>query len=118
VNDLKKPLPTPVAEAIKQDFILLSADADLKAANEDFIKKHSQNVEHLQRAFDVRYHLDDSTKPQNESDLQKLLDLPLSCGQAVSGLKLLGRWNSDASVIDTYRKTAAKKWPYATIFQE
>lgn len=107
-----------MAEAVKQDFTSPAPKADLKAANEDFLKKHAQSPDHLMRGYSVRYHLDPATKSQSESDIQKILDLPsVSLAQATAGLTLLNQWKSEAAAVDAYREAAAKKWPQATLFQ-
>lgn len=122
VNNLKDPLPAPVAEAIKQDFTDPPANADskaLKTFNDDYLKSHAQDVSHLQRGYNARFHLDSKTKPQNEADLLKLLDLPtISKEEAAEGLKLLAAWKSDTKTVDAYRTAAAKKWPQATVFSK
>jgi peptide alpha-N-acetyltransferase len=111
-------LPDSVAEAIKQDFASPASDADLKALNEEFLKKHSQSSEHLRRGYNVRYLLDPSSKSQNESDTQKLAGSSPSIAEAVAGLELLHSWKSDEKTVEAYREAAAKKWPQATVFQK
>ncbi|KAF1968332.1 NMDA receptor-regulated protein 1 [Bimuria novae-zelandiae CBS 107.79] len=118
LNNLKEPLTGPVAEAIKKDFTSPAADADLKALNEEFLKKHPQSPRHLWRGYNVRYILDPNSKSQNEADLQKLVASSSSIAEAVAGLELLSEWKSEAKVIDAYREAAAKKWPQATVFQK
>ena len=118
VNNLKEPLSDAVAEAIKQDFASPAADADLKALNEEFLKKHSQSSEHLRRGYNVRYLIDPSSKSQNESDTQKLADSSPSIAEAVAGLGLLQSWKSDEKTVEAYREVAAKRWPEATVFQK
>ncbi|KAJ4296687.1 hypothetical protein N0V90_006735 [Kalmusia sp. IMI 367209] len=119
LDTLQEPLTEPIAEAINQDFKSPAPKADLKAINDGFLKKHSQSQEHLQRGYSVRFHLDPTSKSQNESDLLKLFELPsISITQATAGLKLLNEWKSDVKTIDTYREAAAKKWPHATVFQK
>jgi hypothetical protein len=119
---MKDALPAPVAEALKQDFTYPPADADLaalKALNDEFLKKNKESTAHLQRGYNVRFHLDPSSKSQNEKDLQKTLGLGgVTLDQALDGVKLLKEWNSDPETIDTYREAAAKNWPQATAFQE
>jgi hypothetical protein len=121
VNNLKEALPSPVAEAIKQDFTTPPANADLaalKTFNDDFLKRHSDSPAHLQRGYNVRFHLDPNSKSQDEKDLQKLLSLDsVTLQQAIAGSALLEEWKSDGSAIDAYREAAAKKWPQATTFQ-
>jgi hypothetical protein len=122
VNNLTEPLPPVVAEATKQTFNSPPADADLaalKAFNDDFLRKNSQSPAHLQRGYNVRYHLDRSTKSQNETDLQKLLDTKgITLQQAAEGNKLLQEWGSDEKTVNAYREAAAKKWPQAAVFQK
>ncbi|KAF2638010.1 N-alpha-acetyltransferas-like protein 15 [Massarina eburnea CBS 473.64] len=120
LNNLKEALPESVAEAIKQSFTSPPADADiaaLKAANDDYIKEHSESPSHLQAAYDVRQQLDAASKPQNETDLQNVLQLDgIGFDQASAGIKLLYEWKSDANVVEAYREAAAKKFPQATRF--
>lgn len=122
VNNLNDPLPPAVTEAIKQDFNSPPANADLaalKTFNGDFLKKNPQSPAHLQRGYNARFHLDPNTKSQNETDLQKLLDLEeITLQQAAEGSKLLQEWKSDEKTVDAYRAAAAKKWPQAAMFQK
>jgi len=122
VINLKDSLPPPVAEAIKQDFTSPPANANiaaLKAFNDDFLKSHSESPTHMQRGYNVRFHLDPSSKTQNEKDLQNLLNLDgVTLEQALEGTALLQEWKSDTKTLDAYRDAAAKKWPQAAIFQK
>lgn len=94
-------------------------DADLKAFNDEFLRKHSQSVPHVQSAYSVRYILDSSTKGQNEEDLKQTLDLPeITIEQAQAGLALLDEWKSEESVKDEYRAKAAERWTEATVFKK
>ena len=100
-------------------FTTPSADADLKAYNDDFAKKHSKSVLHLYSAYNVRYILDNTSKSQNEQDLTKTLDMPdITIEQAVAGLALLSEWSSEKNVKDDYRAKAAGIWEEATVFKQ
>lgn len=94
------------------------ADADLKAYNDEFLKKHSESALHLQSGYNVRYILDDSAKSQSEQDLLKTLDLPnMTIEEAKAGLSLLKEWKSEQGVKDDYRAKAASRWSEATVFK-
>lgn len=118
MNNLKEPLSGPLAEVIKTDFTSPAPDADLKALNEAFLKKHSQSPDHLRRGYNVRYLLDPASKATNESELQKLVASAASIEDAAAGLELLEGWKSEAKVVDAYREVAAKRWPQASVFQK
>jgi N-alpha-acetyltransferase 15/16, NatA auxiliary subunit len=122
VNNLSDPLPSALAEALQQDFTSPPPKADtaaLLAYNDKFLKEHSDSVSHLLRGYNVRFRLDPKTKTQNEKDLQVLLDSNnTSIEQAIDGAKLLVEWKSEDSVMAAYRKTAGKRWPYVTFFQQ
>ncbi|OAG22220.1 TPR-like protein [Alternaria alternata] len=110
-----EPLSSQASEVIKDSFTTPPADADLKAYNDDFLKKHSQSASHLQSGYNVRYILDNSSKSQNEQDLQKTLDLSsITIEEAQSGLALLNQWGSEQKVKDDYRAKAAGRWSDAT----
>lgn len=113
-----EPLSSQASEVIKDSFTTPPADADLKAYNDDFLKKHSQSASHLQSGYNVRYILDNSSKSQNEQDLQKTLDLSsITIEEAQSGLALLNQWGSEQKVKDDYRAKAAGRWSDATVFK-
>lgn len=119
VSKLSEPLPSQISQVIKDSFTTPSADADLKAFNSDFLKKHSQSASHHQSAYNVRYILDPSSKSQNEEDLKKTLDLSdVTIEQAEAGLALLSEWKSDEKVKDDYRAKAASRWTEATVFKK
>lgn len=106
------------SDVIKETFTTPPADADLKAYNDEFLKKHSESALHLQSGYNVRYILDNSSKPQNEQDLLKTLDLPaITVEEAKAGLSLLNEWKSEQGVKDDYRAKAASRWSAATIFK-
>jgi len=108
-----------VSQVIKETFTAPAADADLKAYNDEFIKKHSDSASHLQAAYSARYALDNSTKSQNETDLIKTLDLTsITSEQAQQGLALLGEWKSDEKVQEEYRSKASNKWDEASVFKK
>jgi hypothetical protein len=66
----------------------------------------------------VRYILDNSSKPQNEEDLKKTLDLPdITIHQALIGFGLLEEWKTEKEVKDDYRAKAASRWGEATVFK-
>ena len=89
---------------------MIPADADLKKYNSDWQQKHAQSPSHQQSALNVRHYLDDGSKPQNEAELQKLLDLPsITIEQAEAGLNLLAKWKSDEKTKTSYRQAASKK---------
>src|SRR4051812_29843456 len=107
-----------VSETIKSSFTLIPEDADLKAYNSEYQQKHSQSPSHLQSVYNVRYILDNSTKEQNEKDLQKTLELPsITMQQALTGLSYLDLWKSNEKTKTAYREAAMKKWPEASVFQ-
>lgn len=113
-----EPLSSQASEVIKDSFTTPPADADLKAYNDDFLKKHSQSASHLQSGYNVRYILDNSSKSQNEQDLQKTLELSsITIEEAQSGLALLNQWGSAQKVKDDYRAKAAGRWSDATAFK-
>ncbi|RYO26676.1 N-terminal acetyltransferase A complex subunit [Alternaria arborescens] len=113
-----EPLSSQASEVIKDSFTTPPADADLKAYNNDFLKKHSQSASHLQSGYIVRYILDNSSKSQNEQDLQKTLELSsITIEEAQSGLALLNQWGSAQKVKDDYRAKAAGRWSDATAFK-
>lgn len=119
VSKLPEPLPAPAAQVIKESFTTPAADADLKAYNESFLKKHPKSASHLQAAYNVRYILDNSTKSQNEADLTKALDLPdATLQQALAGFGLLDQWKSEQKVKDDYRAKAASRWSEAVVFKQ
>ena len=108
-----------MSQVIKETFTAPAADADLKAYNDEFIKKHSDSASHLQAAYSARYALDNSTKSQNETDLIKTLDLTsITSEQAQQGLALLGEWKSDEKVQEEYRSKASNKWDEASVFKK
>jgi hypothetical protein len=108
-----------VSQVIKETFTTPAADADLKAYNDEFIKKHAESASHLQAAYSARYALDNTTKSQNETDLIKTLDLSnITSEQAQQGLALLGEWKSDEKVQDEYRNKASSKWSEASVFKK
>ncbi|KAI4912693.1 hypothetical protein J4E90_006099 [Alternaria incomplexa] len=113
-----EPLSSQASEVIKESFTTPPADADLKAYNDDFLKKHSQSASHLQSGYNVRYILDNSSKSQNEQDLQKTLELSsITIEEAQAGLALLTQWKSEQKVKDDYRAKAAGRWSSATVFK-
>jgi peptide alpha-N-acetyltransferase len=113
-----EPLSSQASEVIKESFTTPPPDADLKAYNNDFLKKHSQSACHLQSGYNVRYILDNSSKSQNEQDLQKTLELSsITIEEAQAGLALLNQWKSEQKVKDDYRAKAAGRWNEATIFK-
>ncbi|CBX92836.1 hypothetical protein IAQ61_005806 [Plenodomus lingam] len=119
LSQLSEPLPSQVSQVIKDTFTTLPTDADLKAYNDDYINKHSDSALHLHAGLNTRYILDNSSKPQNEKDLQKTLDLPeITIEQAVAGLSLLAEWKSEQNVQDDYRAKAATRWSAATVFKK
>jgi hypothetical protein len=83
------------------------------------LKKHSESASHLQSVYNVRYILDNGSKAQNESDLQKTLDLSnITIQEAQAGLKLLDQWKSEQKVKDDYRAKAAGRWSKASVFKQ
>jgi hypothetical protein len=113
-----EPLSSQAEQVIKESFTTPPADADLKAYNTDFLKKHSQSASHLQAGYNVRYILDNSSKPQNEQDLQKTLELSsITIEEVQAGLALLSQWKSEQKVKDDYRAKAASRWSEATVFK-
>jgi hypothetical protein len=83
------------------------------------LKKHSESASHLQSAYNVRYILDNGSKAQNESALQKTLDLSnITIQEAQAGLKLLDQWKSEQKVKDDYRAKAAERWSQASVFKQ
>lgn len=119
ISKVSEPLPAQTSEVLKESFTAPSASADLKAYNDDFLKKHSDSASHLQSAYNVRHVLDASSKSSNEADLKKTLDLPnATIEDAVAGLALLSEWSSDEKVKDDYRAKAASRWTDATIFKK
>jgi len=118
VSKPAEPLSSQASEVIKESFTTPPADADLKAYNDDFLKKHSQSASHLQSGYNVRYILDNSSKSQNEQDLQKTLELSsITIEEAQAGLALLTQWKSEQKVKDDYRAKAAGRWSSATVFK-
>lgn len=108
-----------MSQVVKETFTTPAADADLKAYNAEFTKKHSDSASHLQAAYSARYALDSSTKSQNETDLVKTLDLSsITFEQARQGLALLAEWKSDEKVQEEYRSTASGKWSEASVFKK
>jgi hypothetical protein len=76
-------------------------------------------VPHLQSGYNTRYILDNSSKAQNEQDLQKTLDLSdVTIDQAIDGLALLDEWKSEQKVQDDYRAKASSRWTEATVFKK
>jgi hypothetical protein len=119
VSNLSEPLPSQVAEVIKESFTTPAVDADLKSYNEAFLQKHSRSASHLQAAYNVRYILDSGSKSQNEEDLKKTLDLPdVTIQQALAGFGLLDAWKSEQKVKDDYRAKATSQWGEATVFKQ
>ncbi|CAI6334236.1 unnamed protein product [Periconia digitata] len=120
LNNLKEPLPEPIAESIKQNFTTPPPTADvaaLKALNDEYIKAHSSSPSHLHSAYDVRHHLDAASKSQNEDDLLKTLDLKgIELGEAAAGVGLLREWKSEGKVLDKYCEKARGKWDGAATF--
>ncbi|EDU40379.1 NMDA receptor-regulated protein 1 [Pyrenophora tritici-repentis] len=113
-----EPLSSQTEQVIKESFTTPAADADLKAYNDDFLKKHAQSASHLQSGYNVRYILDKASKPQNEQDLQKTLELPnITMEEAKAGMALLDEWGSEQKIKDDYRAKAASRWSEATVFK-
>lgn len=82
------------------------------------MKKHAQSASHLQSGYNVRYILDKASKPQNEQDLQKTLELPnIAMEEAKAGMALLDEWGSEQKIKDDYRAKAASRWSEATVFK-
>lgn len=112
-------MPAEVSQVLKDTFNTPAVDADLKAYNDVFAKKHSESASHLQAAYSARNALDNSTKSQNEADLIKTLDLPsITFEQAEQGLELLSEWKSDEKTRDEYRSKAASRWGEAIVFKK
>ncbi|KAF2264469.1 N-alpha-acetyltransferas-like protein 15 [Lojkania enalia] len=110
--------PPKVSQVFKQVFDMFKSGTDLKAANSTWLEKNPQSPPHLLSAYHVRFLLDDSIKATNESDIQKLLDLPsITIEQAAAAFDYLNEWKSSEKVKNEYREAAAKKWPEATVFQ-
>lgn len=108
-----------MAQVLNESFTSPPADADLKAFNNDFLKKYTDSASHLQSAFNIRFILDSSSKSQNEADLKKTLDLSgITIEQATAGLALLDEWKSEQTVKDDYRAKAASRWSEATVFSQ
>lgn len=104
---------------MKDTFTTPAADANLKAYNDEFIKKHSESASHLQAAYSTRYALDNSMKSQNETGLIETLELSsITPEQGQQGLALLSEWKSDEKVQDEYRSKAASKWSEASVFKK
>ncbi|KAE8851666.1 hypothetical protein PTNB73_00682 [Pyrenophora teres f. teres] len=113
-----EPLSSQTEQVIKESFTTPAADADLKAHNDDFLKKHAQSASHLQSGYNVRYILDNASKSQNEQDLQKTLELPnITMEEAKAGMALLDEWESEQKIKDDYRAKAASRWSEATVFK-
>lgn len=118
VSKLSEPLPSQVSQVIKETFTTPAADADLKAYSDSFLQKHAKDASHLQAAYNIRYLLDNSSRSQNEADLQKSLDFPdTTIQQALAGFGLLQEWKSEQKVKDDYRAKAAGRWSEATVFR-
>ncbi|KAF1946076.1 NMDA receptor-regulated protein 1 [Clathrospora elynae] len=118
VTKPSEPLSSQASQVIQESFTAPSADADLEAYNNDFLKKHAQSASHLQSGYNVRYILDNSSKAQNEEDLQKTLDLSdITIQEAQAGLALLDQWKSEQKAKDDYRAKAAGRWSQATVFK-
>ncbi|KAL6706521.1 hypothetical protein ACN47E_005460 [Coniothyrium glycines] len=112
-------LSPQASHIIKETFTSPAADADLKAYNNDFLRKNSKSVSHLQSGYNVRYILDNSSKGQNEQDLTNTLELDdVTIEQAVAGQALLDEWKSAEQVKDDYRAKASSRWSQATVFKK
>ncbi|KAF2995813.1 hypothetical protein E8E13_001290 [Curvularia kusanoi] len=110
-------LPAEVSQVLTDTFTTPSPSTDLKAYNDDFAAKHASSAPHLHAAYAARFALDPASKPQNEADLIKTLELPgVTVDQASRGLELLGEWKSEESVKDEYRSKAKGRWSEATVF--
>ncbi|KAF2733158.1 TPR-like protein [Polyplosphaeria fusca] len=118
VDELKD-LPSQVSEVLKAKFDMIPAGSNLQKRNAEWQKKHSESADHLISAYHVKYLLDNSSKAQGESEMQKLLDSPsITRSEATRGMEYLKEWKSDEKVKKAYVEAAAKKWPEASIFQK
>lgn len=115
--DSSRDLDPKVSEVLKSNSNIVPLTADLSSFNDTYLSEHRDSAPHVQSALRVRALLGPSSKPQNETELLKTLELPdISTQQAEDGLRLLKQWKSDATVREKYEEAARGKWPRATAF--
>lgn len=95
---------------------LLPTSSDLKAVNEEFIRKHNDAYSLLAAAH-VRQVIDpQSNRTQASKDFIKIVEQEsTSLRLAQASLDLLKHWNAET---DLFMAAAKRRWPEATIFKE
>ena len=108
-------LPSQSAEVIKSEFTLLPSSVNLSHFNEEYLSKRKDSAKHTLSALRVRKLLSPASASDVEKSVAELIETPsITFEEAKEGLALLESWKSGE--IESYRSSAAAKWPKALVF--
>jgi len=108
-------LPPKSAEIIKSELNLLLASTTPSKFNDEYLSKHKNCARRTLSALKVRKLLSPDSASSCEKDTAAVIDLPsITFQEAKEALELLSLWKS--SKAESFRTTAAAKWPKATVF--
>ena len=115
IDEDSETLPPQSAEIIASEFTLLPASAKLAELNDEYLSKHNDSAQSTFSALTIRKLLSPSSATDAVKGVTAVLALPsITFEEAKDGLELLKSWNS--AEVASYRASAAKKWPEASVF--
>ncbi|PBP22556.1 tetratricopeptide [Diplocarpon rosae] len=102
-------------DVIASEFTILPSSVDLATYNDEYLSKHKQCARRTLSALKICKLLKPDSATATAKDVAATLQIPtITFEEAVEALHLLQSWKS--SEVEAFKKSAAGKWPYASIF--
>jgi N-alpha-acetyltransferase 15/16, NatA auxiliary subunit len=114
LNSSLESLPPKVQEVLNTEFTAISASADLKKLNADYLDKHGDSAAHRMAAARAAKVLGEPQAAIEKSLTDSLQLASVTFDEADAVLELLKRWKSSEAA--TFKKVAHEKWPEVTQF--